>query len=268
MMSRTTPVLLTRPVFYLRPSHLFVSDPEWGSCSLGVFICLTCSGIHRNIPDIGKVKSVLLSHWEDAEVQVTWNTPPCLYLIYVAYIRAGLRWWLPFHNTSAESHLGCLGNDLIMCCCFRNNVRGLVWQVRGIICLVMHVFLTDKSLYTKKNVWESYFAVDGRTASSASFLLFKYQLECEKRQKGWWWGFTHTQQSRFRPIHDNDAWSVSRVFDLIRYFQQNCNKEKTHFFQVTENTKQIVDYRCSVDCYEQRFNSFTFLCRSLITFYW
>ncbi|XP_060774797.1 arf-GAP with dual PH domain-containing protein 1 isoform X1 [Neoarius graeffei] len=44
-------------------------DPEWGSCSLGVFICLICSGIHRNIPDIGKVKSVRLSHWEDSEVQ-------------------------------------------------------------------------------------------------------------------------------------------------------------------------------------------------------
>ncbi|XP_012692870.1 arf-GAP with dual PH domain-containing protein 1 [Clupea harengus] len=43
--------------------------PEWGSCSLGVFICLGCSGIHRNIPDIGKVKSLTLSHWEDSEVQ-------------------------------------------------------------------------------------------------------------------------------------------------------------------------------------------------------
>ncbi|XP_076871824.1 arf-GAP with dual PH domain-containing protein 1 [Brachyhypopomus gauderio] len=44
-------------------------DPEWGSCSLGVFICLICSGIHRNIPDIGKVKSLRLSHWEDSEVE-------------------------------------------------------------------------------------------------------------------------------------------------------------------------------------------------------
>uniref|UniRef100_A0A4W4E8S5 ArfGAP with dual PH domains 1 n=1 Tax=Electrophorus electricus TaxID=8005 RepID=A0A4W4E8S5_ELEEL len=44
-------------------------DPEWGSCSLGVFICLICSGIHRNIPDIGKVKSLRLSCWEDSEVE-------------------------------------------------------------------------------------------------------------------------------------------------------------------------------------------------------
>ncbi|KAF7643192.1 hypothetical protein LDENG_00243650, partial [Lucifuga dentata] len=43
--------------------------PEWGNSSLGVFICLACSGIHRNIPDIGKVKSLSLSHWEEQEVQ-------------------------------------------------------------------------------------------------------------------------------------------------------------------------------------------------------
>ncbi|XP_061536510.1 arf-GAP with dual PH domain-containing protein 1 isoform X2 [Phycodurus eques] len=44
-------------------------DPDWGSTSLGVFICLACSGIHRNIPDVSKVKSLSLSHWEDHEVQ-------------------------------------------------------------------------------------------------------------------------------------------------------------------------------------------------------
>lgn len=45
-------------------------DPSWGSCSVGVFICVQCSGIHRNIPDIGmKVKSLGLSRWEDQEVK-------------------------------------------------------------------------------------------------------------------------------------------------------------------------------------------------------
>ncbi|XP_056315198.1 arf-GAP with dual PH domain-containing protein 2 [Danio aesculapii] len=44
-------------------------NPEWGSCSLGVFICLACSGVHRSIPTIGKVKSLRLSRWEDSEVQ-------------------------------------------------------------------------------------------------------------------------------------------------------------------------------------------------------
>ncbi|XP_068178694.1 arf-GAP with dual PH domain-containing protein 1 [Antennarius striatus] len=44
-------------------------DPGWGSCSLGVFICLECSGIHRNIPEISKVKSLNLSHWEEHELQ-------------------------------------------------------------------------------------------------------------------------------------------------------------------------------------------------------
>uniref|UniRef100_A0A8D0G590 Arf-GAP domain-containing protein n=1 Tax=Sphenodon punctatus TaxID=8508 RepID=A0A8D0G590_SPHPU len=33
-------------------------DPDWASHTLGVFICLNCSGLHRNIPHISKVKSV------------------------------------------------------------------------------------------------------------------------------------------------------------------------------------------------------------------
>ncbi|XP_063309465.1 arf-GAP with dual PH domain-containing protein 2 isoform X2 [Pelobates fuscus] len=36
---------------------------EWASCSIGVFICLQCSGVHRT-PTIGKVKSVRLDNWE------------------------------------------------------------------------------------------------------------------------------------------------------------------------------------------------------------
>ncbi|XP_030045058.1 arf-GAP with dual PH domain-containing protein 1-like, partial [Microcaecilia unicolor] len=44
-------------------------DPDWASCSLGIFICLRCSGIHRNIPSISKVKSLRMDHWDEAQVQ-------------------------------------------------------------------------------------------------------------------------------------------------------------------------------------------------------
>ncbi|KYO31008.1 arf-GAP with dual PH domain-containing protein 2 isoform X1 [Alligator mississippiensis] len=39
-------------------------DPEWASYTLGVFICLNCSGIHRNLPEISRVKSLRLDFWE------------------------------------------------------------------------------------------------------------------------------------------------------------------------------------------------------------
>ncbi|XP_039355024.1 arf-GAP with dual PH domain-containing protein 1-like isoform X2 [Mauremys reevesii] len=44
-------------------------DPDWASHTLGVFICLSCSGIHRNIPNISKVKSLRMDHWDEAQVQ-------------------------------------------------------------------------------------------------------------------------------------------------------------------------------------------------------
>uniref|UniRef100_A0A8C5UAA8 Arf-GAP domain-containing protein n=1 Tax=Malurus cyaneus samueli TaxID=2593467 RepID=A0A8C5UAA8_9PASS len=45
-------------------------DPDWASHSLGIFICLNCSGIHRSIPQVSKVKSVRLDDWDDAQVEV------------------------------------------------------------------------------------------------------------------------------------------------------------------------------------------------------
>ncbi|KAJ7305892.1 hypothetical protein JRQ81_010258 [Phrynocephalus forsythii] len=44
-------------------------DPDWASHTLGVFICLNCSGIHRNIPHISKVKSVRLDEWDSSQVE-------------------------------------------------------------------------------------------------------------------------------------------------------------------------------------------------------
>jgi len=59
------------------------SDPDWASSTLGVFICLSCSGIHRNIPSISKVKSLKMDHWDDAQVQVRSLSP--------GYVRVGSR---------------------------------------------------------------------------------------------------------------------------------------------------------------------------------
>ncbi|XP_029014810.1 arf-GAP with dual PH domain-containing protein 1-like [Betta splendens] len=46
------------------------ADPEWASYTLGVFMCHGCSGHHRTIAQISKVKSILLDPWRAAELQV------------------------------------------------------------------------------------------------------------------------------------------------------------------------------------------------------
>uniref|UniRef100_A0A8C7Y3S9 Arf-GAP domain-containing protein n=1 Tax=Oryzias sinensis TaxID=183150 RepID=A0A8C7Y3S9_9TELE len=44
-------------------------DPEWASYTLGVLVCHICSGLHRNIPQISKVKSLLLDPWNSSELE-------------------------------------------------------------------------------------------------------------------------------------------------------------------------------------------------------
>uniref|UniRef100_A0A8C2ZWQ5 ArfGAP with dual PH domains 1 n=1 Tax=Cyclopterus lumpus TaxID=8103 RepID=A0A8C2ZWQ5_CYCLU len=55
---------------HLHLSLCCVADPEWASYTLGVFVCLSCSGLHRNIVQISKVKSVLLDPWSSSELEV------------------------------------------------------------------------------------------------------------------------------------------------------------------------------------------------------
>ncbi|XP_066876709.1 arf-GAP with dual PH domain-containing protein 2 isoform X2 [Kogia breviceps] len=56
-----------REVKELAQGH--TADPDWASYKLGIFICLNCSGVHRNFPDISKVKSVRLDFWDDSTVE-------------------------------------------------------------------------------------------------------------------------------------------------------------------------------------------------------
>lgn len=45
------------------------AGPEWASYTLGVFVCHSCSGLHRNIAQISKVKSLLLDPWSSSELE-------------------------------------------------------------------------------------------------------------------------------------------------------------------------------------------------------
>ncbi|TRY98288.1 hypothetical protein DNTS_034049 [Danionella cerebrum] len=49
---------------------MFGTGPRWASWNLGVFICIRCAGIHRNLGvHISRVKSVNLDQWTPEQIQ-------------------------------------------------------------------------------------------------------------------------------------------------------------------------------------------------------
>ncbi|XP_035262270.1 arf-GAP with dual PH domain-containing protein 2-like [Anguilla anguilla] len=44
-------------------------EPDWASYKLGIFVCLNCSGTHRNLPAISRIKSIRLDYWDDDVVE-------------------------------------------------------------------------------------------------------------------------------------------------------------------------------------------------------
>lgn len=50
--------------------------PRWASWNLGVFMCIRCAGIHRNLGvHISRVKSVNLDQWTPEQIQVFKDMP-------------------------------------------------------------------------------------------------------------------------------------------------------------------------------------------------
>lgn len=86
-----------------RPENRVCADchvnthPRWASWSLGVFICIRCSGIHRGMgTHISRVKSADLDAWTDEQtaMMVKWgnrrgnkyNPPPRFTLVSVTVV--------------------------------------------------------------------------------------------------------------------------------------------------------------------------------------
>lgn len=56
---------------YLCDNCIFTLGPRWASWNLGIFLCIRCAGIHRNLGvHISKVRSVNLDSWTPEQVVV------------------------------------------------------------------------------------------------------------------------------------------------------------------------------------------------------
>lgn len=50
--------------------HIPVTDLEWASYNIGIFLCTRCAAVHRSIGvQISKVKHLKLDKWEDSQLE-------------------------------------------------------------------------------------------------------------------------------------------------------------------------------------------------------
>ncbi|PKA49178.1 ADP-ribosylation factor GTPase-activating protein AGD12 [Apostasia shenzhenica] len=78
-------------------------DPKWASANIGVFLCLKCCSVHRNLgSDISKVLSVTLDEWseEDIDSMAEVGGNSSANSIYEAYLPKGFS--KPKPNSSIE----------------------------------------------------------------------------------------------------------------------------------------------------------------------
>jgi Putative GTPase activating protein for Arf len=67
----TAQELLKKPENRICADCHVVTHPRWASWSLGVFICIRCSGIHRGMgTHISRVKSADLDAWTDEQTEM------------------------------------------------------------------------------------------------------------------------------------------------------------------------------------------------------
>ncbi len=66
--SNTECIIVVNILLLLLPMYL---GPRWASANLGIFFCIECSGIHRNLGvHISFVRSVNLDSWTNKQVEV------------------------------------------------------------------------------------------------------------------------------------------------------------------------------------------------------
>ena len=70
LLGETSPNEL-RSVCECQAVHPSYAGPRWASWNLGVFVCIRCAGIHRNLGvHISRVKSVNLDSWTPEQIEV------------------------------------------------------------------------------------------------------------------------------------------------------------------------------------------------------
>jgi Putative GTPase activating protein for Arf len=61
-------------------------EPLWASINFGVFICIECSGVHRNMgTHISKVRSITMDKWDSDVLEVCGMGVSFLFFIFIFY---------------------------------------------------------------------------------------------------------------------------------------------------------------------------------------
>lgn len=112
-------IYIFQSLFQLTITCFFVwiiSDPDWASITIGVFLCQICAGVHRSLASRSRVKSVRLDNWDRDQVQVNRVVHWCLGEQNL------LLWGRELHMFVIINHMDNIKKKLMMYLCYLTRI--------------------------------------------------------------------------------------------------------------------------------------------------
>uniref|UniRef100_A0A674PC26 ArfGAP with dual PH domains 2 n=1 Tax=Takifugu rubripes TaxID=31033 RepID=A0A674PC26_TAKRU len=215
-------------------------DPDWASYTLGIFVCLNCSGIHRNLPAVSRVKSI--QHGEHYSIHKVIGG-----LVYVFIFRVLKDQWIRAKYerrefTGESNHQQVYCSDLFEVTLWKKSKDN-------------KQFFKRRFLLSRKDFTLRYFIKGDskvpKTVISMKDLNAVFQPEKISHAHGLQISYLHGEQMRNLFVYHEDGYVIVSLFSAIRATRLAYLQKKHPALHVDDLLPQIT-WQCLKEGYMEK----------------